>query len=361
MGRPLNCWGSSHCRLDGLPVRRTSPIVRRAILGRVSDQRGFAGRTPGRGPILRSVRRPSVVVLGDLMLDVVVAPARAMSRGTDVPGRVLIRQGGSAATTARWLSRLGARARLICSVGRDAIGRALVDTVARDGVNVRAVRVTGVATGRIGVVLGADGERSFVADRGAADHLQPGDLRDSWLENVALFHLPAYSLLGEPLGSAALRALELARAGGALVSLDLASTRPLLAGGRRRASALLRRVDADLLLATGGEADALVGAGRLEDLLDLAPIVVVKRGVEGATVLALEDATRLRFEVATRPLATVDSTGAGDAFDAGFIVSWLGSLAVGRPPVGALQRATLAGHRAAARHLTNPRAEISLR
>ena len=53
------------------------------------------------------------------------------TRGTDVTGRVMLRQGGSAASTARWLGRLGARSTLVCSIGRDAAGRALVAAVDR--------------------------------------------------------------------------------------------------------------------------------------------------------------------------------------------------------------------------------------
>jgi sugar/nucleoside kinase (ribokinase family) len=66
--------------------------------------------------------RARVVVLGDLVLDVVLAPERPMVVATDVPGRVALRQGGSAASTARWLARLGARVTLVAAVGRDPVG-----------------------------------------------------------------------------------------------------------------------------------------------------------------------------------------------------------------------------------------------
>ncbi len=89
--------------------------------------------------------RPAVVVLGDLVLDVVVAPDRALELGSDVTGSVQLRQGGSAATAARWLGRIGARSTLICAVGRDATGRVLVAALTGDGVTVRAVRVRGRA------------------------------------------------------------------------------------------------------------------------------------------------------------------------------------------------------------------------
>jgi sugar/nucleoside kinase (ribokinase family) len=298
-------------------------------------------------------------VLGDLMLDVVLAPARRLETGTDVPGRVTLVQGGSAANTARWLGRLGARVSLISAVGRDPAGRALVDAVRADGVTPRVVRVPGTATGRIGVVVATGGERSFVADRGAADRLAPDDLREDWFSGAQIVHLPVYSLLGQPLGQAGRRAIALGRAAGAAVSIDLASIGPLLAGGRRAARALIADLAPDLLFATAAEADALLGGGPKDGLLDYATVAVVKRGAKGATVLARVHGERTRFEVATTRLAASDTTGAGDAFDAGFLVGWLAARAAGHPPAAALHRAALAGHRAATRHLSTTRPEIT--
>lgn len=312
-------------------------------------------------PRRRSSPPPArIVVLGDLMVDVVLAPSRALERGTDVPGHVLLVQGGSAATTARWVARLGARSTFIAAVGRDAAGRALVDALRSDGVTPRVTRVAGVRTGRIGVLVAPDGERSFVADRGAADRLSPDDLQAGWFDGAAALHLPVYSLLGDPLGRAGLRAVELARAAGALVSVDLASIGPLLAEGRRAARALLESVAPDLVLATAAEAEALVGRRSAEALLDLAPMAVVKRGSKGATVLARDGGSTLRFEVATEHIAARDTTGAGDAFDAGFLVGWFAARSAGRSVAASLQRAALAGHRAAARQLTVPRPELPL-
>ena len=308
----------------------------------------------------RSNRPPRVLVVGDLMVDVVLAPERELEASTDVPGVVRLRQGGSAANTARWLARLGARTQLVCAVGRDRSGRALVDAVRSDGVVVRGPRVAGTPSGRIGVLVAPGGERSFVADRGAADRLEAGDLRASWFAGIDLVHLPAYSLLGASLGPAGRRAVSMARDAGALVTLDLASSGPLLAAGRRAARALVRDVAPDLVFATTSEAVALLGSTAPEDLLELSPIAVVKRGAKGATIVAREGSHQLRFEVATRPIAASDTTGAGDAFDAGFIVGWLAARSAGRPPAGALQRAALAGHRAAARQLIRPASSLDL-
>jgi sugar/nucleoside kinase (ribokinase family) len=299
-----------------------------------------------------------VLVLGDLMLDVVLAATREVESGTDVPGRVEIRQGGSAANTARWLARLGARTQLVCAVGRDGAGRSLVNQLERDGVTVRARRVAGVRTGRIGVLVAPGGERSFIADRRAADRLAPEDLHEDWFDRVDLLHLPAYSLLGEPLGRAGARAIELARAGHALVTIDLASTAPLMEGGRRAARELIAGAHPDVLFATEPEAEALLGRTTPEGLLEFAANVVIKRGNRGARVVSRHGEDEQRFDVATPSVNAADTTGAGDAFDAGFIVGWLDARAAARPAADALHRATLAGHRAAARQLTGPRLEL---
>ena len=172
---------------------------------------------------------------------------------------MLARAGGSAATAARWLGRLGARSTLVCAVGRDAAGRALVAAATADGVTVKAVRVAGARTGRIGVLVERDGQRSFVQDRGAALRLRPEDLKADWFAGADAVHLPAYSLLDEPLGRAGMASIRLAREAGALVTVDLASTAPLLALGRRAGIAVIRAAAPDLLFATRDEAKALLG------------------------------------------------------------------------------------------------------
>jgi len=300
-----------------------------------------------------------VVVLGDLVLDVVIAPARPLQASSDVPGRVALVQGGSAANTARWVARLGGRGILIAAVGRDATGRSLVKAVRSDGVITHVSRVAGSATGRIGVLVAPGGERSFVQDRGAAELLKPSELQPAWFAGAGAFHEPIYSLLG-PLGEAGRRALQLARTAGAAISVDLASIGPLLAGGRRAAQTLIADVAPDILFATAAEAEALLGLGPLEDLLERASIAVIKRGAKGATVLARNGGHMLRFDAATEALTTTDSTGAGDAFDAGFLVGWLTARQGGRSLSASLHQAALAGHRAAARHLSTPRAELAI-
>ena len=171
------------------------------------------------------------------MLDVVVAPARPLEPGTDVPGRVALVQGGSAANTARWLGRLG-RADEPHRCGRarcrgPGAGR-------RDPDRRRDARV--VARGRCPDRAGSGsssqpgGERSFVADRGAADLLAagrpPGRLvRTARMRSTCRPTRCSASRSGRPAGGRSSSRATRARA----ISVDLASIGPLLAGGRRAA------------------------------------------------------------------------------------------------------------------------------
>ncbi len=209
------------------------------------------------------------------------------------------------------------------------------------------------------MLVAPGGERSFVADRAAADRLRPDDLAAASF-GADLLHLPAYSLLGEPLGLAGRRAIELARSTGALVSLDLSSVGPLLAGGRRAAVRLVRAAAPDLLFATRVEAEAIVGGPDIAAIAELAPVVTIKHGRSGATVMARTADGPLTFDVATTALDAADTTGAGDAFDAGFLVAWLAVDPAARHRPAALRRAVLAAHRAAARQLSSAPRELAL-
>lgn len=312
------------------------------------------------------MKKPRLVCLGDLMLDIVVRSGTAVEHGTDVPGTIRFRAGGSAANTCRAFVGLGGGAAFVCAVGDDGLGRRLVAALRAERVRVHDVPVAG-PTARLVALVAVGGERSFVTDRGVADMLPAAALKSTWFERADVLHLPAYSLLRPPTSEAALRAVALVRARGRLVSVDLASRGPLAAAGIDHSRRAVRAAAADIIFANADEVAAMVGRRGAPRLLDLAPIVIVKQGAAGCSVLwrrapaAGAAAPVVEIQVATRALGVADTTGAGDAFDAGFLHALVAAgYSGGVPSAAVLRRAALAGHRAAARLLTSRRVELTL-
>jgi len=297
------------------------------------------------------------------MLDVVVRAPAGVEAGTDVPGTVRFRLGGSAANTARAFAGLGGAAAFVGTRGQDELGRRLVTALRASGVTVHVVARRGI-TPRLAAIVEESGQRSFVTDRSVADDLPAAAIKTAWFRRADILHLPAYSLLGRPIDAASLFAARAMSQRGALVSVDLASRRPLLDAGRATVRKLLNEVAPDVLFANADEAAAVVGPRRDAPLLELAPVVVIKEGAAGCRVLWRGDSQGdvLEIDVATRSIVATDTTGAGDAFDAGFLHALVagGYTHDGKRPTAVLRRAALAGHRSAARLLTSPRPELVL-
>jgi sugar/nucleoside kinase (ribokinase family) len=311
-----------------------------------------------RAHIIRLVRgkRPRLVTIGDLTLDIVVRQSAGTETGTDVPAQVAFRAGGSAANTARAFARMGGAATFIGAVGADRVGKMAVVALRREGVTAHVIAHRGL-TARLIVLLAQSGERTFLTDRGVADQLGWRSISPDWVKAADVLHLPAYSLLKNPMADAALRAARVARKAGVLVSVDLASRRPLLAGGTDAAWRKIAAVTPDLLFANRDEAAALVGPRDLARLRELAPIVVIKAGAAGCRVLWRD----VDMDIAARPFKASDTTGAGDGFDAGFVFSLIST---GRS-LDELRRLDLRhaaydGGKAAAAFIRGPRKELAL-
>jgi ribokinase len=247
--------------------------------------------------------------LGDLLLDVIVRLEQPLEPGTDAAAQTRTGAGGQAANVAAWAAALGAEARFVGKRGDDPAASLAAGELARLGVTVFGP----VALGRNGVVVsivGEEGERAMASDRGVAPTLSADELEPAWFEGATHLHLSGYSLMSSPIDGAATRAAGLVRAGGGTVSVDLASRRVIVDFGPERLRQVLGELGPELVFANEEER-AEVGPAAAVDAT-----WVLKRGAAGAAVE--RDGQKSEFPAV--PAKVVDTTGAGDAFAAGYLV-----------------------------------------
>jgi ribokinase len=245
-----------------------------------------------------------VCVLGDLLLDVIVRLETPVAEGDDTTAETRVGAGGQAANVAAWVTALGEEARFVGKRAGDAAGRLVEDELRSRGVDL----VGPVVEGRNGVVValvGPNGDRTMASDRGVSPQLRPEELEMRWFRDCAWLHLSGYSLLRSPIDEAGAKAAGAVRALGGKVSVDLASASLIRGYGAERLLARLRLLEPDVVFANDEEV-AAVG----EELP--AATLVRKRGPHGIVVNG--------EALAAVPADVVDSTGAGDALAAGFIV-----------------------------------------
>ncbi len=290
-----------------------------------------------------------VLVVGDVIDDVIVRPRGAVRPDTDTPADITASPGGSGANQAAWLAHAGVRTRFTGRVGAADVAR---HTAALTAVGVEAVLVGDRErpTGTI-VILVDGGSRTMLSDRGANVGLVAEDLPDALLDGVGVLLLSGYALFDAGVRAAVTDLARRARAVGAAIAVDPASSGFLADVGADAFLGWLDRLGpVDLLLPNRSEAQLLAAAtgvpgtapveSQAAALRAHAAVVAVKLGSDGA-LLATAEGTA---SVPAAPAEVLDPTGAGDAFAAGL----LAARAAGADPLAAARAGCALAARAVA-------------
>jgi sugar/nucleoside kinase (ribokinase family) len=275
-----------------------------------------------------------IVVVGDAALDVIARHDQPLPHGGDARAKIRFTGGGSGANTALWLRSLDADTTLLARIGDDPGGRLIKAELEAAGVRCAFAVDPEAPTCCVVVMVDSTGQRSMLADRGANQRFSPEDVSPAVLAGARHLHLSGYVLLDPPSRLAGLAALALARELGLTTSVD-----PQAAAHITDPAAFLDDVrGVDLLLPNTEELVALTGSAdpaSAKELLGTVGAVAVTAGLAGASWVDAGGVTSVPAVAAE----CVDSTGAGDAFDAGVLTGWL----AGESTVDVLRHGTRLG------------------
>lgn len=243
-----------------------------------------------------------ILVVGDLVDDIGVRPLGTVNPASDTVSEIRMTAGGSAANVAAWLGHLGADVRFVGRCGADGVER---HTTALEAYGVDA-RISGdpdLPTATIVLTLDEAADRTMYVDRAANTTLTVEDIPDDVWIGVTWLHLTGYSFFDDGVRPVVLELVRDAKRRTIGVSIDPSSLGFLEAAGRETALEWLS--EADLVFPNEDEQGFLALDGDR---------VVLTRGAAGATFRGKE--------VAAQQADAVDTTGAGDAFCAGFLSEW---------------------------------------
>ncbi|RSD08703.1 carbohydrate kinase family protein [Amycolatopsis eburnea] len=274
------------------------------------------------------------MVVGDAALDVIARHDKPLPHGGDARAKIRFTGGGSGANTALWLRHLGAETTLLARIGNDPGGRLIRAELEAAGVRCAFAVDDEAPTCCVVVMVDGSGQRSMLADRGANQRFAPEDVTPEALAGASHLHLSGYVLLDPPSRAAGLAALAAAKEAGLTTSVD-----PQAAAHITDPAAFLDDVrGVDLLMPNTEELVALTGSAdpvAAKELLGAVGAVVVTAGLDGASWVNHDGVT----SVPAVEAECVDSTGAGDAFDAGVLTGWL----AGESTVDVLRHGTRLG------------------
>lgn len=221
--------------------------------------------------------------------------------------------GGSAANTITCSAIFGMPSGYIGKIGNDELGHLFKSTMEQYGVKTKMLHGT-KSSGRCMVfITGANAERTFADYMGSALEMGPDDILPEYFTGYDYFHIEGYLVQNQDLIS---KAVQLAKAAGCIISLDMASYNVVESNGAFLHNLVDKYVD--IVFANETEAKAFTKLEPKEALKEISKhcsIAVVKIGKDGSMVMQGDE----YHYIEAWPAATIDATGAGDTYAAGFI------------------------------------------
>ncbi|WP_158804372.1 MULTISPECIES: carbohydrate kinase family protein [unclassified Acidisoma] len=269
-----------------------------------------------------------VLVVGDVMTDVIVRAEGPLIVGSDRRAAIRSMPGGSGANQAAWLNHFGVA---VSFAGRVGEGDIAAQRLAMEALGISPflgadpVRPTGTLV----ALVDPTGERSFFTDRGANDGLCVEDLPDALLDGADLLQVSGYALITPSPRSAVLNLMARARARRVKVTVDPGSVSFIEEVGAANFLSWTR--GASICFPNSEEAALLAGTPDREEQFAILgkyyELVVIKLGNAGAIAGGL---MRDRWAQPAPTVEVLDTTGAGDAFLAGYLSEHLGGGAIER-------------------------------
>jgi len=253
------------------------------------------------------------------MLDVSVVIDSEIHVGGDTTASISTHGGGAAANVATWLAALGNDVFLCSRAGDDLNGEFLHEDLDLYGVRHGSERAKGEKSGVVVILVNEAGDRTMFPDSGANSGLSIADLPS--LEHFSGAYLSGYALINPKSRKNVMEMIQRLKDHDIPIVLDPGTVGALRSIPASLLAEWIALVDVLIL----NEEEALyIGAdsnieGALVNLAALTPLVVVKRGDKGAIAI-FEHA--MIAEVPADIVEVIDTTGAGDAFTAGFMSAW---------------------------------------
>ncbi|GMI92957.1 Fructokinase 7, Fructokinase 4 [Hibiscus trionum] len=258
-----------------------------------------------------------IVSFGEMLIDFV--PTVSGVSLAEAPG-FLKAPGGAPANVAIAVSRLGGKASFVGKLGDDEFGHMLADILKQNGVSGDGILFhEGARTALAFVTLRADGEREFIFYRNpSADMLlKPEELNLDLIRSAKVFHYGSISLIVEPCRSGHLKAMEVAKESGALLSYDPNLRLPLWPSADEARKQILSIWDkADIIKVSDVELEFLTGSDKIDDETAMKlwrpnlTLLLVTLGEKGSRYYT----KNFHGAVDAYHVKSVDTTGAGDSF-----------------------------------------------